>query len=229
MIYDLIIVTQSSQALIEMTQACIDSAHQCNVNVIIVETGQPYKYRNVDRFIEYNGEFNYNRALNFGLKKAIGDVHILANNDLIFHPGWDEIGDLMKWNEFHSACVLSQDPRQKEFQRGNFVYEGYEVGKHITGWCIFMDNYCHDKIGKLDEYVSFWYSDNLYALQLQASGIRHGLFCNYKVDHLESQTLKRQTSKIKREFQLGELSKYQERLKYYAERESMLKVNTENL
>ena len=89
MTYDLIIVSQSTPALIPITEQCIESARQdgAELNIIVIETGNPYKY-DVDKIIEYNGEFNYNRALNIGLKYAKNDIHILANNDLIFHPGW---------------------------------------------------------------------------------------------------------------------------------------------
>jgi len=225
MIYDLIIISQSKGELIQVTQNCIDSARKdgADLNIIIVETGNPYKY-DVDKIIEYNGEFSYNHALNLGLKHAKGDVHILANNDLIFHEGWSKIGELMKLNDYHSACVLSQS--HNGYQRGDFVYDGYEIGKHLTGWCIFVDNYCLEKIGKLDESVQFWYSDDLYACQLRAAGIRHGLFCNCQVDHLTSATLVRQPYQIMRKYQMGELHKFNERKKYYAERERMQIINS---
>lgn len=218
MYYDLIIVTQSKGDLISMTQECIDSARECDLNVILVETGNPYRY-DVDKIVQYNGPFNYNRALNLGMKYAKGDVHILANNDIIFHKGWSKIGDQMRVNGYHSACALSSDPRQKDFQRGDFVYEGYEVGKHLTGWCIFLDRYCYEKIGKLDDSVSFWYSDNIYALQLRSEGIRHGLFCNIQVDHLTSRTLVTQNKAQQRFYQKGEYNKFRERDIYYAKRE----------
>lgn len=214
MTYDLIIVTQSKGDLIQVTQNCIDSAG--DVNVILVETGQPYKYRGVNKFIEYNGEFNYNRALNLGLKYAKSDIQILANNDLIFYPGWEQIGDLMKVNGYHSASVLSQNA---VFPRGDFIYEGYEIGKYLAGWCIFLDRYCLDKIGQLDESVSFWYSDNLYACQIKAAGIKHGMFCNLRVDHLTSQTLLKQSRSVMQKYQTGEQSIFRIRQKYYAERE----------
>ena len=109
MTYDLIIVSKSDSDLIQMTEQCIASACQdgADLNVIVIETGNPYKY-DVDKIIEYNGEFNYNRALNIGLKYAKGDVHILANNDLIFHKGWSRIGDMMKEYGYHSASALNQ-------------------------------------------------------------------------------------------------------------------------
>lgn len=213
--YDLIIASQSSPALIPVTQQCIDSARAdgADMNIIIVETGQPYKY-DVDKIIEYNGEFNYNRALNIGLKYRKGDVHILANNDIIFHPGWSIIGESMRINGYHSASALSQS--MNGYERGDYVWEGYEIAKQLAGWCIFLDNYCLDKIGQLDESVSFWYSDNLYACQLRAAGIIHGLFCNVQVDHLTSRTLTKQPSYLARQYQVGQLSKFKQREKYYA-------------
>jgi hypothetical protein len=209
MTYDLIIVSQSMPVLIPITQQCIDSARQDGVklNIIVIETGQPYKY-NVDRIIEYNGEFNYNRALNIGLKHAKNEIHILANNDIIFHPGWSVIGDCMKTNGYHSASVV--EGKQK-FKRG-FIYDSYHIGEGMNGWCIFIDDYVIEKIGKLDETMKFWFSDNLYAMQLQSAGIKHGLFTNVQVDHLESRTLKRLPVRDQRRYQIGELHKFNQRI-----------------
>ena len=228
MTYDLIIVSQSKGELIQMTQNCIDSARQdgADMNVIIVETGQPYKY-NVDKIIEYNGEFSYNRALNLGLKYAKGDVHILANNDLVFYPGWSQIGDLMRINGYHSASALSQSCGK--YPVADLIYDGYEIGSTLTGWCIFMDRYCHETIGPLDETVAFWFSDNLYALQLQAAGIVHGLFCNIQVDHITSRTLMQLPTRLQRKYQIGEIGKFNNRKRYYVQRKQLHKIDTPNL
>lgn len=190
MTYDLIIVSQSKGNLIQMTQNCIDSARRDNadLNIIVVETGNPYKY-DVDKRIEYNGEFNYNRALNIGLKYAKSDIQILANNDIIFHEGWSLIGPVMKANNYLSACALSEDHRQSSCKQGYHAYEGYKIGVHMAGWCIFTDKLLWEKIGKLDESYKFWYSDNVYAKQLITAGIKHALICSVRVDHLGSQTL----------------------------------------
>ena len=90
----------------------------------------------------------------------------------------------------------------------------------------FLDDYCLDKIGKLDETVSFWFSDNLYALQLKAEGIKHGLFTNVQVDHIGSQTLNKQHRNIQRYYQIGEMNKFKLRAKYYAEKERMHEYST---
>lgn len=226
MSYDLIIVSQSTEKLIPVTQQCIDSARQdgAELNIIIVETGQPYKY-DVDKIVEYNGEFNYNRALNMGLKYAKNEIHILANNDLVFHPGWSVIGDYMKANGYHSASALEG---RQAFKR-NMVYDCDAIGNGLNGWCIFLDNYCLDKIGKLDETCSFWYSDNLYGLQLRLVGIKHGLFTNVQVDHIESRTLKKMPTRQQRHYQIGETYKFRQRESYYAEREIMHPVGATDI
>jgi hypothetical protein len=214
MTYDLIIVAKTSPDLIQMTQNCINSALlECSdINVILVESGLPYRYENVNKHIQYNGVFNYNRALNLGLKYVKGDIYILANNDLVFKEGWSKIGELMQLNDYHSASAIS-GPEQ-----GDILYEGYEIGRFLNGWCIFIDRFCLDKIGQLDETCVFWYSDNLYACQIQAAGIKHVLFCNCRVDHITSQTLVKQSPRIQRLYQTGELTKFKIRQRYYAER-----------
>lgn len=226
MFYDLIIVTKSTPDIASMTQNAINTAlvDTPDINVIVVETGNPYKYDNVNKTIEYNGQFNYNRALNLGLSHVKGDVFILCNNDIIFYPGWSKIGELMQLNDYHSASAWAG--HLKMYKEGDHIYEGFDVGYTFTGWCLFLDRYCLNKIGKLDESVSFWYSDNLYAMQLQDVGIRHALFCNVRVDHYASVTLKKQPSRVQRQLEIGELGKFNERRIYYAKRERDHKNNT---
>ena len=210
--YDLIIVTLSSKLrLIEMTQRCIDSARQdgAELNIIVVETNpKPHDYQNIDKLIQYKGDFCYNRAINEGLKYAIGDVHILANNDLIFHPGWSEIGELMFLNGYGSASALSSWHISKGMRQGDFIYPGYRIEYEIAGWCLFITRESMQKLGQLDESFEFWHSDNMYAEQLKAYDIKHGLFCNIRVDHLESVTLRSVSSRYQRRYTSGSVVKY---------------------
>lgn len=217
--YDLVIVVASQDhELIRMTQAAIDSclADGADVNVIVVETFKKTRYRGADTIIEYSGQFNYNRALNMGIKEAKGDVVILANNDIKFEPGWSTIGQTMIDNGYLSASALSTDPRQNGFRRGDYAYEGYSIGVHLCGWCIFCQRKVFEKIGQLDESVVFWYSDNLYAKQLKRAGIKHALICNVVVLHYTSQTLSK-----KRRSEQNYLT--------YAQGKRILKVNPKNL
>lgn len=210
--YDLIIVTLSSKKrLIEITQRCIDSARQdgAELNIIVVETNPiAHEYQNIDTLVKYKGEFCYNRALNEGLKYATGDVHVLANNDLIFHKGWSEIGELMLCNDYGSASALSSWHISKGMRQGDFIYPGYRIEYEVAGWCLFITRESMQKIGQLDESFEFWHSDNMYAEQLKAHDIKHGLFCNIRVDHLESVTLRSVSFRYQRRYTSGSVIKF---------------------
>lgn len=202
--YNLIIVSYSKNNLSRLTEQCIASALQdgADLEITVVETGSPYPYD--ANMVPYLGTFNYNRALNLGIRSSREcDVYILANNDIRFHKGWSKIGDLMVSNGFGSASALSGSR-----ESGEFIYEGYQIGTVLKGWCIFATSETIRKIGKLDESYEFWCSDNVYADQLKRAGIRHGLFCNVRVDHLESSTLKTVPFGVRRRYTLQSLKQY---------------------
>lgn len=219
--YDLIMVAASRDAILQrITQTAIDSCRkEGNVNVILIETFQRTNYRGVDLLIEYKGMFNYNRALNMGIREAKGDIFILANNDLIFLPGWSTIGYTMRDNGYLSACALSNDPRQRAYPEGDHCFENYVVGHGMAGWCIFADHNLFTKIGELDESYVFWWSDNAYADQLIGNGIKHALICNVRVNHLVSYTLNRVSRRERKEYTRM----------IYAKRKEILKINPKNI
>ena len=209
--YDLIIVACSSTPrLIQTTKNCINSAREDNadLNIIVVETYDViYEYENCT-IIHYTEKFNYNHALNLGIEQAEGDVFILANNDIVFHQGWSQIGELMIVNSFDSASALSSDVRQRGFVRGDYIYPGYEIGLQLAGWCIFVTRKCIETIGKLDESFEFWYADNMYAEQLKKHNLKHGLFCNVFVDHLISVTIKSMSNQVQQRYCFNADRKY---------------------
>ena len=203
--YNLIIVSCSKKGLVRLTEGCIASARQdgADLDITVVETsGKLHSYD--ANSVLYEGAFNYNRALNLGINTSREcDVYILANNDLIFYPGWSKIGDLMAANGFGSASAI-----RGRMETGDYIYEGYQIGFILTGWCIFSTSETISKIGKLDETYDFWCSDNAYADQLKKAGIRHGLFCNVRVDHLENATLKTVNLSTRRKYTLHSLNEY---------------------
>lgn len=234
--YDLIIIASSTdEELRRVTQQCINSARgdgDADINIILVETSSKiYHYNGINTTLHYKDKFNYNRALNLGLTKAKGDVYVLANNDIIFHNGWSRIGYYMEANGYLSASALSQDMRQKYFTRGDYLYEGYSIGSHVTGWCIFTTPECIKRIGgRLNETFEFWYSDNVYADQLQAAGIKHALFCNIFVDHITSMTLRTVSYQTQRKFSYGSTIRYKIFKKYInAQRQGIDTLNSQNV
>lgn len=201
--YDLIIVAASKDPqLVSMTQRAIDTclSDGADVNVILVETFKKTRYRGVNRVVIYDEPFCYNRCLNKGLQFATGDIQILANNDIIFEKGWSEIGDVMRENNILSASALSELPQHRMMKKGYYAYKGYDISLYFTGWCVFQDRRIWDKIGCLNEYYQFWYSDNAHADQLKQAGIAHWLICSTHVYHMTSQTLARTDRKTRLQY-----------------------------
>jgi hypothetical protein len=201
--YDLIIVAATKDdSLRRMTQDAIDSCVNdgAEVNVILVETfrksvAELAGYSKVNKFVIYNEEFNYNRCLNRGLAFRTGDVQIMANNDIIFEAGWSKIGQIMIDNGYLSASALSGHVLQRVFPREDVAYEGYDISRYVSGWCLFAQAKVFELIGRLDESFSFWYSDNTYVTQLKKAGIKNYLICNCVVNHYISRTLSKQDRK----------------------------------
>jgi len=212
--YDLIVVARSmddhTKNITQQTiTSCLDTAEGKQVNVILVETnGKIVKYKGVNKYVKYEGEFRYNHALNMGLKYKKGRVQMLANNDLIFEKGWNRTDDYMRENKILSASLLSNDQRQRVYRKGNYFYNGYGIGKELTGWLIFTDVKLWDVIGELDESQKFWYSDNVYADALLKNNIEHALICNAKVVHLGSITLSKADRKVRDDYMFGDARTY---------------------
>jgi len=190
---DIIILSNGlDQYFREMTQTCINSCHaseETKFNIIVYEQTDA-KYKNCTT-INYDIPFHYNRLMNMGIESTNNPYICLCNNDLIFHKGWaTECLELMKdygvW-----SCSPSHKTNTRAHKNERWV-RGYRIGigGEVKGWCILCDRRVFDVIGKIDESVSFWYSDHVYAEQLEKHNISHILALNARVDHLFSKTLK---------------------------------------
>lgn len=193
---DVVIPSKTIGLLTSTLEDCISSLRiserNINFNVIVVESGPNFVAKGQDITIAYDGEeFNYNHALNQGLKKCSHDWVILANNDLIFRDNfmqeimainalYPEIKSFSPWNSFYGW-------HQNLFPNAEKIHVGYRICHELAGWCIIAKRDIFDVIS-LSERVSFWYSDNVYADALMGAGIIHALARDAKVDHITSQT-----------------------------------------
>lgn len=142
--------------------------------------------------------FNFNRYMNMGIKNGEAPYICLCNNDLIFHRNWaSNILIAFKNNpNLESASPLCEiNHRERGIKPHTGTYMGYEVRKHVAGWCLFFKRSMLKKTGLLDERFKFWYVDNDYAKTLEKGQILHALVSDSLVDHLESQTLKTKSAK----------------------------------
>jgi len=210
---DIIIVAASiDDNLKRITQDAINTCHKSegniDFNIIVIETSNrkvTYRDATVKYFIR--DEFNYNLALNYGLKFCKYKYIALCNNDIIFEKGWASI--LIKQMKKHDA--LSACPYDPELKRkGEEISKGYSIRIHLVGWCIFVDREVFKLIGHLNEEVDFWYSDNIYADQLKKAKIKHIMVYDSIVHHIENQTLNTCTNKQKSKIMHSQARKYAE-------------------
>ncbi len=178
----ILIAASKNKSLIEITQNAINTAKQDDCEVIVVETHKVIKYQNAKVYL-YKHEFNYNKCLNFGISKTTHEYIALCNNDLEFSLNWTNIIKTMKQNNILSAssyCPVSMSRSAK------MIEYGYEIRRQIAGWMIVINRKILDIIGKLNEDVKFWRSDNIYAEQLKTHNIKHALIRDSVVTHLDN-------------------------------------------
>lgn len=191
----------TNKHLHDMTLRAIDSLraseNDIKFNVILIESNKSwspkeYPYHNADALVIPDAEFNYNKYCNIGLQSCKSEWIALCNNDLIFHKGW--FSNILEANkqrpDIKSFCPWNSYDMWHERAFGNpqvDIIEGYRTSYEVGGWCLVAKKEVYDTIN-LDDRVSFWYSDNIYADELIKHGFKHALVKNSKVDHICSQT-----------------------------------------
>jgi GT2 family glycosyltransferase len=160
----------------------------------------------VESFTVNNG---YNAALNAGISKGKNPIIAACNNDLMFHDG--AVDTLVKALGVYDS-VSPWCPRT-HFQYGwkqkpTQPVGGYQIGKELAGWCIFLRRETWERIEGFDERLKFWCCDNAYAEQLKIAKLSHALIPFAQVTHLQSQTLKRQPADVYEKLTKFELDKF---------------------
>ena len=201
---DIVFVTNNKTSYLWlMTRRAISTARE-NAGmqigkVVIVEECRTARELLGTKMLYYDFEFNYNKCLNLGFSVCESKYVAFCNNDLYFKQNWAK--NAVYAMETHGFLSVSPTPRQTF----GGLKVGYEIGKHVLGWCIIMDRVVMDKIGGFDTPVNFWYSDDVYAEQLKAAGIKHALVGTSIVKHLESQSLRKAVKgKMRANMQLGQ-------------------------
>ena len=201
---------------LQCLRSLYDSDGVTKWNVLIYEQNRTTSYNaDKDRLkvqtIHYDFPFNYNRVMNAGIAATKNRYILLCNNDLRFNPGfWEELHEGFKagYLSLSPACPLTHTKLLKQ-NEDRFI-EGWTVREQISGWCIAIDRRLMKKIGKLNEEVEFWYSDNIYSYQLQRAGVPHALCTLSLVVHLNhgSATLKSLPKHKQQELMNGQFPKF---------------------
>lgn len=199
---DVIIISWAKdEALCEVTKrgikSLLESAKEnTRFNVIVVESNPAINYdeynkldsRHTCKTIRPLGEFNYNGYLNQGIQLGNSKYVALCNSDLTYEYGWaDSIIAVMEAYPYIKSsspwCPQTNGDNKPHLDK---IYIGHEVRKEFNGWCIFQQRDLYNTIGKLNEDVKFWYSDNILAEELKMREIEHALVPSSVVNHHEN-------------------------------------------
>lgn len=204
---DLIILSKAdTRYLYALTQQAIDAAingaKDYRINVIVIEQQSNVGYNNATTHHE-PGAFNYNKFANIGARKGFAKWIMIANNDLKFHDGW--LKELLKaqYSVVSPKCPL--DSRQMHINQDE---KGYINGVNFSGWCFMLTRQIYEQIGRFDEDVTFWASDDATIEQLKEIDIAPMLVPTALVEHLQSTTLNTLTQQQRDDLTFGQLDKF---------------------
>jgi len=217
MVSVVIVSNAYDDAALRVTTRCVRSAVDSGVHEVIVVEQQPTVNHFGAKTLHYSFPFNYNKCLNFGIKHAKGDYYAACNNDLVFtFDWWAKLRPIFALGYGSLSPLERRTAKEYGLVEGYHYHEGYQIRKHLTGWCFVITKEAYKTIGKFDESVMFWYSDNIYADQLIHKDIKHAIVCCSFVDHVESYTLNR--SKNKKELTSDQTKAYNAARRKYEKR-----------
>lgn len=174
-----------------MTQTAIDSCHTgagaLPVRVIVVEQRAGVTYHNAET-VHRGDPFAYNAFVNAAAATGSAPWIVVANNDLIFEPGW--LHPLITAGHDLVSPHNPGDPRQQDLPPDGET--GRINGRHLSGWCFAISRRLWSAIGGLDEDFTFWCADDAVIEQAVAAGVEPMIVPDSRVRHLGSATLRRE-------------------------------------
>lgn len=196
----IMLASSSNDELYQMTQSALRSLKESEENysfeVKLVEScsdayNRGFVYTDALSLFP-NEPFHYNKFLNYGLEFCSREWLVVVNNDVVFNPGW--FSAMMNYHK-NNPDVKSFSPcdplHEEQFRKENSELEGlqgYEIRKHVKGWCIATHREIIEKCSLFDENFPFWYQDDDYAETLKRAGYKHALVFNSLVRHFSGQS-----------------------------------------
>ncbi len=158
-----------------------------SLEVIVIESNKNYhddgyKFPPNVKVIVPEQAFNFHAYLNIGIAAAEGRFVALCNNDLEFQKEW--FTEILKVKNAHPEIHSFSPVEPNEQWDANEYVLGYNVRKHIKGWCIVIEKDLFKTTGKLDEQFEFYYADDDYAMTLRKHHMPHAVVVKSVVRHL---------------------------------------------
>ena len=153
----------------EMTKKCVESIkkNSSDYELIIVDNGSVPNYQGPGEIIRSEKNAGFPIAVNQGIKKAIGEIIIILNNDVIVTPGWlDHFADHLKYadivgpvtNEISGPQKVAFPYEKPDGWLNEFAINLYKKNQlsstpfhRLVFFCVAIKREVIDKIGLLDE------------------------------------------------------------------------------
>lgn len=210
----------------DLLKGCIESilakTDYPNYEIVIVDNGSretdTLKYLNAlqemvnVRVVRDDGDFNYSRLNNFGVREACGDFILLLNNDievesvgwlsemvsLAIQPGIGCVGARLWYPDKklqHGGVILGLGGlaahAHRGMPRGHYGYFNRACLTHsmsaVTGACLLVRKSLYEEVGGLDaEELAVGYNDVDFCLKVRAKGYRNLICAEADIIHHES-------------------------------------------
>lgn len=159
-------VYYANEELRKMTERCVASIGE--VDELILQ-------------VDPTGE-GYSKTTNKALQKAMGDILVIGNNDLIFPENW--LSGLLKVLEegFDIATCWTSD---QDYKLDSVIKEGGLIGSIFA-----MTKQVYDTIGGFDEQFKGYFSDRDFQKRAEDAGFRVGMNHNLVIHHEAKATYK---------------------------------------
>jgi len=209
-VVDVVILSNApTPALQQLTQrtidTCVAGANGLPLGVAVLEQSPDVVHKRAAT-IHMPGTFNYNGFANFGAARGSADWILVANNDLVFHDGW--LHALLAADHPLVSPKCPRDERQAEFTENTV---GGVTGRHLSGWCYMISRDLWDRMGGLDDSVTFWCSDDVVIEQAAELYVQPMIVPASVVEHDKSSTLKTEPQSSRDDLTWAQLDKFIEK------------------
>lgn len=176
----------ADESFIEMTQRCLDSLNYGRPDeVIVVDDGSPIQHIGLtgyDDVVHHIQNLGYAAAVNSGIRsgglrkfKPTGDVFIIANNDIIFTPGWLEAILKPLEQDYDISSIRTSD---NGWDTEDKVTEGDKFGSLFA-----MKRGVYEALGGFDETFRGYFTDLDYRRRALNAGFKIAKNHNHLVEH----------------------------------------------
>lgn len=168
--------------LVAMTGECVYSAGRVD-ETLIIDDGSPIEVEMPGKIIRQEKNGGYSKAVNAGLEAAIGDILVVANNDLTFPENW--LAQLLWPLDMGfdiATCWLSDQSPDLEDR----ISSGDKFSALFA-----MHRGVYDVLGGLDEQFRGYFSDTDYRRRALNVGLKIGMNRSLVVGHQSKATYRR--------------------------------------